>query len=128
MVTTRVLFSGRTCPFDHPRQRPAAGWICTHTHTQFDSTEMHEIAITWTQFDETEMYEVHTNYTRTAHNRMPFRRQLRARQRRHNQSSELAQGKPTASSEGSLAARRCGGAGEYLNGKNLHSLSLYLNG
>ena len=24
--------------------------------------------------------------------------------------------------------RRSGGAGEYLNGKNLHSLSLYLNG
>jgi hypothetical protein len=29
---------------------------------------------------------------------------------------------------GSLAVRWCGGAGEYINGKNLHSLSLYLNG
>ena len=37
-------------------------------------------------------------------------------------------GKPTASAEGSLAVRWGGGAGEYLNGKNLHSLSLYLNG
>ena len=38
---------------------------------------------------------------------------------------ELAKGKPTALAEGSLAVRRGGGAGEYLNGKNLHSLSLY---
>ena len=42
--------------------------------------------------------------------------------------TNLPKGKPTASSEGSLAVRRGGGAGEYLNGKNLHSLSLYLNG
>ena len=44
--------------------------------------------------------------------------------------TRLLGGKPTASAEGSLAVRRGGGAGEYLNGKtkNLHSLSLYLNG
>ena len=40
----------------------------------------------------------------------------------------LAKGKPTASAEGSLAVRRGGGAGEYLNGENLPSLSLYLKG
>ena len=39
-------------------------------------------------------YTEHTNHTRTAYNRMAFRRQLRVRQRRHNQSSELAKGKP----------------------------------
>ena len=37
------------------------------------------------------------------------------------------EGKP-AGIRGSLAVRRCGDAGEYLNGENLKSLSLYLNG
>ena len=37
---------------------------------QFDSTEMHEIAITRLKFGETEMCEVHLNHMRAARNRM----------------------------------------------------------
>ena len=82
---------------------------------------MHEIEITMPQFDETEMNEVHTNRTRTAHNHTHFDGSYEYGSDDTTNLPHLRRTSPcTALSEGSSAVRRGGGAGEYLNGKNLH--------
>ena len=94
---------------------PAKRRIANRNHMasiRRSETEMQEIAITRPQFDETELHEVHTNRTRTEHNRMAFRRQLRARQRRHSQSSELG----VAMRRASLPASSVGLSGEAVRG------------
>ena len=78
------------------------------------STPLLTNAIGHTPDDETEMNEVHTNRTRTAHNHTHFDGTYEYGSDDTTNLPRTCEGKPTGI-RGSLAVRRCGGAGEYLN-------------